>query len=501
MSTNRPDEIDGEIIGKALQTTEQLPMGAMLLKMENEQIMSMARIAPRDPEVIIGRLRKFLTAYPEAAAEAVYAKPVGKMFSMTCKDCGIVYEDQSSNANVECPVCGSTAKTNIQQRQKYAEGLSIRAAESIRSEYGYTRLTVEMDTLEGGKIRIAGTLVDYAAGNMTSDERIVSPFYKGRDGSTQRTPEDRFLNVVVKAEKAKLRRDLILDSVPGILKAMYRDECDKIAETLIPTEAVLQKIVPAFQKFGVTMAHLEQLVGRPAKMGWTAEDNKFLLQTLNGLRSGDVSVAEVLRDVTPVTPGSANDPTKAARGDAIDEIKAKRRAAENAAKSAQTAEKPAEKVEEQATTAQQDDKERLINWLAMSDSQEKLAANWDEMQESEVFKALPGNLRRSIMLAQQDLAANLAKAPSEPQDGPRLHNEPDVELDDLSGPGELPEPYSEEERRPVIDKLLAEIESAVTAKRMTAIEGKIHNDPRLSDADLNDLIDKIAAVREERGIS
>ena len=33
------DEIDGEVISRSLQTTEQLPMGAMLLKMENEQIL------------------------------------------------------------------------------------------------------------------------------------------------------------------------------------------------------------------------------------------------------------------------------------------------------------------------------------------------------------------------------------------------------------------------------------------------------------------------------
>lgn len=435
-STIPKDEIEGEVISKALTTTEQLPMGAMLLKMENEQIMSMARIAPRDPEVIIGRLRKFLQAYPEAAADAVYAKPVGKVFSITCKNCKIVYEDQSSGANVACPVCFSTAKTDIEQRQKYAEGLSIRAAESIRSEYGYTRLTIEMDTLEGGKVRIAGTLVDYAAGNMTSDERIVSPFYKGRDGSTQRTPEDRFLNVVVKAEKAKLRRDLILDSVPGILKAMYRDECDKLAEDLIPTEAVLQKIVPAFQRFGMTMEHVEKIVGRPATMGWTREDNKLLKQTLTGLQNGDVTVAELLGELTAVEPGSEADPTKKAQGSAIDEIKAKRRAAKESepAKTGESAERTADSPADTTTDAQ---------------------------RETIPFQA------------------------------------PESTETSADAEDELPEPYGPEEREAVMEKHTRQIEAAITVKKLNAIWQEISTDDRLDTSDNDTLTDLLAARKKE----
>lgn len=448
MSTNRPDEIDGEVISRQMTAAEQLPMGMQLLRMENEQIMSLARVAPRDPAVIVSQLKAFLQAYPAAALEAIYAKPVGSVYSITCKDCRIIYEADGSGPGVECTVCGSKAKTNIERRQKYAEGLSIRAAETIRSVYGFTRLAVRMSLDESGKATIEGTLVDYAAGNMTSDERVVTPFYKSRDGDMRRTPEDRFLNVVVKAEKSKLRRDLILDSVPAIVKAVYRDECEAVIDNVVPEDFVNQKILPQFQRFGVTKAHLEQLVGAKVATGWTKDQTRELSNLLNGLKSGDTNVAELLAPLSIVTPGSENDPTKAARGDALAEINAKRRAAkagdQNGTKPAETAQKPAESAEEQQ---------------------------------------------------------GIENAPSEPQDGPRLHSEPEAEPDDSSDPGELPEPYSEEERRPVIDKLLAEIESAVTKKRMDAIAGKIHNDPRLSDVDLNDLVDKISAVSEERGLN
>jgi nitrogenase subunit NifH len=84
--------------------------------------------------------------------------------------------------------------------KKYAEGLSIRAAESIRSVFGYNRLATSVEQLPDGCVKLTGIFVDYAAGNITADERIVSPFYKkARSNVMERIPEDRFLNVVVKS--------------------------------------------------------------------------------------------------------------------------------------------------------------------------------------------------------------------------------------------------------------------------------------------------------------
>jgi len=227
--------IEGEIVQSGMSRE------MVLMKMENESIMSVAQTKPRDPMAIVEQLEALVEAYPRAASEAIYSKPVGSTTEVTCP-CGIRYETQTVSNDVTCSGCGAPAtKGKAVRRKKFAEGLSIRAAESIRSAYGYTRLSTQAEQMENGNVRLTGTIVDYAAGNLTSDERIVSPYYKSRGGGTVKTPMDRFLNVVVKAEKAKLVRDVILSNTPGIVKAMFRDICEKKAKDEVAPEVIDQR--------------------------------------------------------------------------------------------------------------------------------------------------------------------------------------------------------------------------------------------------------------------
>ena len=299
------------------QAIASLPPEMMLMKMENESIMAVARTAPRDPMKIVAQLKELVDAYPAAAEKAVYSKPVGTITSVTCGNdkCGIKYEVSKVDADTECPSCGSKIRVNMRQVKKFAEGLSIRAAEDIRSIYGYTRLATTTEELPDGKIRLSGVLVDYAAGNLTSDERIVTPFYKARGGGMQRTPEDRFLNVVVKAEKSKLRRDVILDNTPSIVKAMYRDLCDQKAAELVTPEVVEQKILPAFAAYGITAEHLGLLLGKPYKLGWMEAERIELRKILNALKNEETTVRELLdglnntahNEESPKKPGATMD--------------------------------------------------------------------------------------------------------------------------------------------------------------------------------------------------
>jgi hypothetical protein len=298
---------DAEVIdstSRQLKAAEQLPPGLMLLKMENESIMSVARAAPRDSASIVKQLAALIEAYPAAADEAIYSKPVGTVQQLTCGDCKIKYEVSKVEADTVCPNCESKKRDGGRPVKKYAEGLSIRAAESIRSIFGYTRLSVTCDILENGSARLSGTLVDYAAGNMTSDERVVSPYYKSRSGAMVKTPEDRFLGVVVKAEKAKLRRDVILDSVPGIIKAMFRDMCEQKLLMLVSPELIEQKIIPAFEEFGITREHLDKIVGRPFSLGWREEDRLALRKILSALKNQETTKAELLEGLETV-PGTS----------------------------------------------------------------------------------------------------------------------------------------------------------------------------------------------------
>ncbi|MBN2024973.1 MAG: hypothetical protein JW809_19510 [Pirellulales bacterium] len=301
------------------QAIAALPPDLMLLKMENESIMSVARAQPRDPMKIVEQLQQLIDAYPQSAEEAIYCKPVGTVHQLTCAKCGIKYEVVKIDKDTCCTVCGEKKHTNAHPVKKFAEGLSIRAAESIRSIYGYTRLATTTELLEDGRAKITGVIVDYAAGNLTSDERIVSPYYKSREGGMVRTPEDRFLNVTVKAEKSKLRRDVILDNTPGIIKAMFRSACEDKMRALVKPEVIDQKVIPAFADYGITPAHLDKLVGRPHKLGWREEERLELRKILNALKNEETTARELLEglDASDLKSKPAPQPSGPVTADAL----------------------------------------------------------------------------------------------------------------------------------------------------------------------------------------
>lgn len=324
--------------GMDSQQTEaiaKLPPDLMLLKMENESIMAVAKATPRDPAKIVAQLQALIDAYPAAADDAIYSKPVGTVLEVTCGACGIKYEVVKIEAETLCPACDCPAinknkPATSRKVKKYAEGLSVRAAESIRSIYGYTRLATTTEMLDDGKARLTGVLVDYAAGNVTSDERIVSPMYKSRGGRMERTPEDRFLNVVVKAEKSKLRRDVILDNTPNIVKAMFRDACEKKLESLVAPEVIDQKIVPAFAEYGISIEHLEHIVGRPRKLGWRESERLQLRKILTALKNEETTVRELLDGLTS-THSEEMEPNK--NGASVDDLIGAANSAKSSARS------------------------------------------------------------------------------------------------------------------------------------------------------------------------
>lgn len=275
-------------------SAKQIPQDLMLLKMENETIMSAAAVRPRKQSVMLAQLKDCIDSFPESADEAIYAKPVGKEELGLCSNCNketaIAY-----GQSFKCGSCGSAKHKGTRKAQKYVEGLSIRAAESIRSIYGYNRLAMQQEMMPDGTAKITGTFVDYATGTMTSDTRIVHPFYTDSYKNVKNLTTERF-DLAIKSEKAKLARDIILDSVPNNIKAYFRDICEKkIAETLTP-EKVESEILPHFASYGITLVDLEGHIGRPISMGWTERDRGQLRKLLTALRSGEITVASLRAD-------------------------------------------------------------------------------------------------------------------------------------------------------------------------------------------------------------
>lgn len=303
---------------EGLAEVQQLPPDLMLLKMENEQIFSVARMQPRDPMAIVAQLRALIEAYPAAADEAVYSKPVGTVQKIKCGNptCGVFYEVNKITPETDCPACQSKERGEAKAVKKFAEGLSIRAAETIRSVYGYTRLATTTEQLDDDRVKVTGVLVDYAAGNVTSDERIVSPYYTSQYGQRTRMPEDRFLDVKVKAEKAKLRRDVILDNTPAIIKALFRDACEEQMQGLVAPEIIKQKIIPAFGHYEISPSQLDKIIGKPHELGWNDRERLECRKILNALKNGETTSHELLAGLetapmeqTTVASGDLSQPT------------------------------------------------------------------------------------------------------------------------------------------------------------------------------------------------
>jgi hypothetical protein len=313
MSVGYDEEV--EDTQRHLAVAQQLPPDLMLLKMENESIMSVAQARPRNYVAIVQQLQQLVDAYPEAADEAIYSKPVGTETKVVCGGCGAEYAvPYIGKDGVQCPKCESPKVKSSRKVKKFAEGLSIRSAESIRSIYGFNRLAVRMEMLEDDRVKLSGVFVDYSTGTITADERIVSPFYTDRFKKQAKTPEDRFLGVVVKAEKSKLRRDVTLDSVPNIVKAAYRDACEKKMKAMVSKDVIEKQIVPFMAGFGLTLEHLEKIIGRPASLGWTEQDRLALKKIATALKNEETTVAELLADLDddkPPVAGQSTDPSKA----------------------------------------------------------------------------------------------------------------------------------------------------------------------------------------------
>jgi len=248
------DAILAETQRRLMERPELLQM-----RMENETIMADCKVHPRDLGRIKNELAEMLRTFPEFADEAIYSKPCGK-------------DDDG--------------------KETIAEDLSIRAAEALAEAYGYNRVRGDVTPLDEFHVKIDATFTDFQTGRIWQDGAVVSKYYTARGGGRKQINEDRFHNIVVKAAKSKLIREVIIRSVNPALKAWFKAECYKILGETI-NAATVQKWVDGFAKGGVTLEQLERFVGKPRSMGWTKDDDIRLLGVWNAIKQGETTVQEV----------------------------------------------------------------------------------------------------------------------------------------------------------------------------------------------------------------
>lgn len=243
----------------------------MQLRMENEMMMAECRSHPRDFAAIRRELTSMLDAFPDFAYRARYCKPVG----------------------VENGV------------QKFARGLSIRAAEALAEAYKYNSIESEVVPLSDGLAKVTAAFMDFQNGRKWRDSGVVSQWYKAKTGAMQKTPDDRFYGLVCKAEVSRRIREVILRTVNSGLREWFEAECIKRAAMLLTDEEV-RKIIDAFKGLGATLEQIENRIGRPVRMGWTEGDRIMALELWNAIRDGETTAAEAFGlTVAQVAPPSA----------------------------------------------------------------------------------------------------------------------------------------------------------------------------------------------------
>lgn len=305
-------ERGGSAVDQA-RAISQLPPSLAILKMENENIMSLAAARPRNMMEIKQELSETLAAFPELAAEAIYNKPVGTVSLITCH-CGSEYEATSNKKeDMTCPRCKKIDVRSERRVQKYARGLSIKAAETLAEAYGFNRVRADVSDIDDNKVKVEVTFTDYQRGRIWQDSGIVSKWYKGRGGSMTKTDDSRFYNVTLKAEKSKYIREAITRSVNPGLKAWFWDQCDKIQDELLD-DVTVEKIITQFSGKNVSPQMLEWLVGRPKSAGWTKDDRKNLVGIWTALKDGETTVNDLFSDFFGADAGNAVIQPESAKG-------------------------------------------------------------------------------------------------------------------------------------------------------------------------------------------
>jgi hypothetical protein len=241
-----------------LTATEQMMMRADLaqMRMENEMISAECRMHPRSMKEVRDKLSELLEEFPDFADDAIYCKPVGR--------------DPDTN------------------QQKHARGLSIRAAEALAEVYGYNRVRADVSKIDDFTVKIDATFTDFQSGRIWQDGGIVSKFYTTSRKQRVAHADDRFYNVVVKAEKSKYIREVICRSVNAALKAWFESACAKVAESRLSEEDVA-KTVEGWKSRGVS---LETALGKPLSMGWTNEDRLILRGLWTAIKDGETTLKE-----------------------------------------------------------------------------------------------------------------------------------------------------------------------------------------------------------------
>lgn len=238
---------------------ELLEKGSSIVKLENDVQMKVSILRPRDEAAILKSVIAELELYPSCAEEAIYNKPVGK-------------DDRG--------------------KMKFAEGLSVRSAESIANRWGNNAYGVEKVDEDGDSVTLAAVFLDYEHNTRRVIQKRVSKSYKKRSGGVVKYSPDRF-DIVLSANQSKLIREAVLRSLPAGLKKEYELKAKYLLGNKDKLMTRLNKMKLAFKKLGITEKNLEEIREKKVE-DFINEDLIALLGIHNALKEGELTKEELL---------------------------------------------------------------------------------------------------------------------------------------------------------------------------------------------------------------
>jgi hypothetical protein len=249
-----------------------------------------AKRYPRDEAKIMRRLKDWVDLYPQFSEKALYSIP---------------YENRRTGKKV------------------YVEGLSIRAAETLRNSWGNFRSGARVVSENDDGWDLQGIAFDMESNVWDYTESRAVKWEKTREGRVQFLDERRQLQARG-AALSKLKRNVILGVLPMHIKSAFEMWIrEKMAGGDLSKPAKLDRVaacVEDFQKhFQVGIEKLEAYLNKPRGL-WVGSDLAELRAVFNGLEAGESTLAEVFSTEEPVITAPVNTTVVDAReGQLLDE--------------------------------------------------------------------------------------------------------------------------------------------------------------------------------------
>jgi len=249
---------------KAQGVVELVKSGEVLMRVENDSMLSAAIQRPRKEEEIVKAALRELDIMPEEAGTAYYSIP---------------FKDRAQDGSV---------------RIVKVEGPSIKAAMSLSRRWGNCSVSARMLNEDETGFDLEGVFIDLESNFRVARPQRVSKTFRRRGGDVVWLTPDRMV-MAIQAGASKGMRGAVLAGLPAYLVNAYYKKARQIAGGNLEAKAdakIVKAVLEAFDRFKATQADLEKYTAKPLA-DWTGSEVADLRGLWNAIQDGQTTAEEV----------------------------------------------------------------------------------------------------------------------------------------------------------------------------------------------------------------